>query len=145
MNFNQIKSEIDSKSNNWINKIADTINSAMAKVRLPLQKIPPILLLCEIMQRPGMSAISLTSAIIARLPEAGIETGPNEDGSENVNNQFVRIICEELIKEIHNNAVIQGVIEPGSIKITGTGANAGGPVEITGVNVNVPEFGGVIR
>lgn len=103
------------------------------------------MLLCEIMNRPGLSAISLTSAIIARLPEAGIYTGTGKDGKENMVNQFVKIVSEELIKEIHDNAVVQGAIEMGQITITGEGGNAGGPVVITGRNINTPEINGLIR
>lgn len=145
MDFSQLQNQISNGSGGWISKISDTINSVMSKIRVPLQKIPPVLLLCEIMQRPGLSAISLTSAIIARLPEAGIYTGPGKDGSENVVNQFVKIVSEELIKEIHDNAVVQGAVQPGSISITGSGGNAGGPVAITGTNVNIADFGGLIR
>ena len=84
----------------WINTIAQGIENAFKAVRPALQSIPPLLLLCEVFQRPGLSAIALTSAIIRRLPEAGIDTGPNNDGSPNKINQFVRIISEEWIKSI---------------------------------------------
>jgi hypothetical protein len=59
----------------WINKIADGIEKAFSVVRRPLATLPPLLLMCEIRQRPGLSAIALTSAIIQRMPEAKIETG----------------------------------------------------------------------
>ena len=84
----------------WIQTIADGIEKAFDTVRPALKSIPPFLLICELYKRPGLSAIALTSAIIRRLPEAGIETGVNPDGSENKVNQFVRIMCEETIKEI---------------------------------------------
>lgn len=148
MDFSEIENNMQGGSSTWISKIADTINGVMEKVRQPLSKlnkIPSILLLCEIMNRPGLSAISLTSAIIARLPEAGIYTGTGKDGKENMVNQFVKIVSEELIKEIHDNAVVQGSIDIGQITITGQGGNAGGPVVITGQNVNMPEINGLIR
>ena len=148
MDFSEIEKNMQGGSSTWISKIADTINGVMEKVRQPLSKlnkIPSILLLCEIMNRPGLSAISLTSAIIARLPEAGIYTGTGKDGKENMVNQFVKIVSEELIKEIHDNAVVQGSIDIGQITITGQGGNAGGPVVITGQNVNMPEINGLIR
>jgi len=148
MDFSEIENNMQGGSSTWISKIADTINGVMEKVRQPLSKlnkIPSILLLCEIMNRPGLSAISLTSAIIARLPEAGIYTGTGKDGKENMVNQFVKIVSEELIKEIHDNAVVQGSIDIGQITITGQGGNAGGPVVITGQNINMPEINGLIR
>lgn len=145
MNFTNLQNQANGSGNGWVAKISDTINSAMTKIRQPIPKIPPVLLLCEIKQRPGLSAISLTSSIISRLPEAGIHTGVGKDGSENVVNQFVKIICEELIKEIHDNAVVHGAIQPGGMSITGTGGNAGGPVTITGTNTNIADFSALIR
>ena len=99
----------------WINKIADGIEKAFSTVRAPLQIIPPILLICEVYQRPGLSAIALASSIIRRLPEAGIETGVNNDGSPNKINQFVRILSEEIIQEIKDNARVTCVVESGTI------------------------------
>ena len=67
----------------WISNIAQGIEKAFNTVRPAVQSAPPILLLYGAVQRPGLSAIALTSAIIRRLPEAGIETGANPDGSPN--------------------------------------------------------------
>ena len=91
---------------NWINNIMNMVSTAFNTVRKPAQSIPPILLLCEINNRSGLSAISLTSNIIARLPEIGFNTGVNPDGSANMVNQYTKIICEELIKEIQNHALV---------------------------------------
>ena len=129
----------------WISKIADNISNAFDKVRPALQTIPPILLLCEVFQRPGLSAISLTSAIIRRLPEAGIETGVNADGSANKVNQFIRVMCEELVTEIKDNAKVTCVIGPSTINSVGTGANAGGPVVVTSYNTMPVNACGIIQ
>lgn len=51
----------------WINKIAQGIEKAFSTVRPALQTVPPILLICELYKRPGLSAIALASAIIRRL------------------------------------------------------------------------------
>ena len=129
----------------WINTIAQGIENAFKAVRPPLQSIPPLLLLCEVFQRPGLSAIALTSAIIRRLPEAGIETGVNADGSPNKINQFVRVLCEEVIKEIKDNAKVTCVLQPGTINSIGTGANAGGPVVVTSYNTIPVNTMGIIE
>lgn len=129
----------------WINKIANGIEKAFSTVRAPLQIIPPILLICEIYQRPGLSAIALASSIIKRLPEAGIETGVNNDGSPNKINQFVRILSEEIIQEIKDNARVTCVVESGTINSLGTGANAGGPVVVTSVNTIPINIMGIIQ
>ena len=129
----------------WINTIAQGIENAFKAVRPALQSIPPLLLLCEVFQRPGLSAIALTSAIIKRLPEAGIETGVNADGSPNKINQFVRVLCEEIVTEIKDNAKVTCVLQPGTINSIGTGANAGGPVVVTSYNTIPVNTMGIIE
>ena len=129
----------------WINTIAQGIENAFKAVRPALQSIPPLLLLCEVFQRPGLSAIALTSAIIRRLPEAGIETGVNADGSPNKINQFVRVLCEEIVTEIKDNAKVTCVLQPGTINSIGTGANAGGPVVVTSYNTMPVNTMGIIQ
>lgn len=130
----------------WIQKIADTVNEAMNMLRPPVIPIPPILLLCEIMDRPGLSAISLTSSIISRLPEAGIPTGLNPDGSMNMVNAYTKIVAEEIIKEFQTHAVVNCALPPGSINVTGTGIAAGiAPVEVTGTNATPSGVNGIIR
>lgn len=129
----------------WITTIANGIESAFNAVRPALKTVPALLLLCELKNRPGLSAIALTSAIIRRLPEAGIETGVNPDGSQNKINQFVRIMCEELITEIKDNARVTCVIEPGSIVTQGTGSNAGGPVVVMSTNTMISQNMGLIE
>lgn len=119
----------------WIDTISKTIDKVFSVVRAPLPAIPPFLLLCEIMNRPGLSAIALASAIIQRLPEAGIDTGPNPDGSPNIMNQMWRIASEEIVKEFKNNMKISTVIEPGSVVSQGVGSNAGGPVYVVSTNM----------
>lgn len=129
----------------WIKTLAQSIKSAFTTARPPAPTIPPALLLCEAINRPGLSAMALASAIISRLPEAGIPTGVNPDGSENVNNKFVKIMCEEIVKEIQNSARIDCSIKPGSIMIVGTGGNAGGPVTVQSQNTNIASLNGLIR
>lgn len=129
---------------NWITNISNAISSAFKAVRSPFPMIPPLLLLCELYTRPGLSAIALTGAIIQRLPEAGIPTGVNPDGSPNLICTFARIVSEEIIKEIKNHARVTNVIEPGSIMVTGVGGNAGGPVVVNSVNTMVSQALGII-
>lgn len=119
----------------WIDSISKMIDKVFSVVRPALPFIPPILLLCEIKNRPGLSAIALASAIIQRLPEAGINTGENPDGTPNMFNQMWRIASEEIVKEIKNNLRVSTVIEPGSIISQGTGGNAGGPVYVVSTNM----------
>jgi len=129
----------------WINRIADGIEKAFSVVRKPLVPIPPILLIGEVYQRPGLSAIALASAIIKRLPEAGIETGVNNDGSPNKINQFIRIFCEQVVQELKDNALVTCSILPGTINSVGRGANECGPVVVTSSNTVPINIRGILQ
>lgn len=119
----------------WINSIANGIERAFDYARPALTaSIPPILLLCEVKTRPGLSAIALASSIIRRLPEAGIQTGVNPDGSPNKINQFIRIMSEEIVKEFKDNALISCGVQSSTINFVGTGVNSGGPMVVSGLN-----------
>ena len=118
-------------------EIANGIKNVMAAFVKPVNTIPPLLLLCEIVNRPGLSAISLASSIIQRLQNLGIPTGPNPDGSENLICQSVYAMSQSIVDEIHDHGVVELPLQPGSISITGIGGNAGGPVTVTGYN-NMP-------
>lgn len=129
----------------WIKKIAEGIEKITKNVRIPFPEVPPILLLCEIGRRPGLSAIALSTAVISRLGEIGFDSGPNRDGSPNVLNGFVRVFSEELVKEIKNNASVSCAMNVGDISITGTGGNAGGPVQIEGFNNMIAAIKGLVN
>lgn len=129
----------------WIKQIAEGIKNVTDKIRVPFPEVPPILLLCEIGRRPGLSAIALASAVISRLGEIGFDTGVNRDGSPNEVNGFVRIFSEELVKEIKNNASVSCAVDVGDISITGTGGNAGGPVQIQGFNNMIASIKGLVK
>lgn len=128
----------------WISTISEGITSAFSMLRVPAPPIPPILLLCEIMNRPGLSAMALTAAIISRLPEIGIETGVNPDGSANMVTQFIKVFSEELVKEIKNNAVVNCAMPPGALNITGVSAGVGGGA-VTASNATFSEIKGLVR
>lgn len=100
-------------SSSGIESMAQMVNEELSATRAPAQDLPPFLTTIESKTRPGLSAICLTSNIISRLGEAGIDTGALPDGSENSVTRMVRIIVEELIKEIQLNMKIMIEIPPG--------------------------------
>ena len=87
----------------------------------------------------------LFSDIIRRLPEAGIETGVNPDGTPNKINKFIRILCEEIVKEIKDNAKVTCAIAPTSINSIGTGANAGGTIVVKSYNTIPVNTDGLVQ
>ena len=127
-----------------IKTIADGIKAAMSVLK-PANTIPPMLLLCEIMNRPGLSAISLAASIIQSMQELGIPTGPNPDGSENLLCAMAYKHSQNTVDEFHDHAVVELPLQPGSISIMGMGGNAGGPVSVTGYNNTPTTLKAVIR
>lgn len=121
------------------------VSEAFKSIRPPLTDIPALLLICEIANRPGISAIALTANVIRRLPEVGIPTGNNPDGSPNIVNGFVKILCEETVREFKTNARIDSVVNSNSIVFRGTGGNIGGPVEVFGNNIMSVLIKGILR
>ena len=130
---------------NWINNITDSVETVLNEARTPAQSPPAIPLYCYGETRPGLSATVLASKIISRLPDIGIPNGVNPDGSENVVNKFVRVICEEIVNAIKDDAVVMTGIPMGKISVTGTGGNAGGPVQIVGYNSAPTVIKGVMQ
>lgn len=122
-----------------IKKICDGIEAAIKYCRVPLTYIPAAMLVCSAVQRPGLSAMLIASNIIRRQSEAGapIDTGGVSEAME-------RIRVEEMVKALKMDARIQIGIPIGGIQITGTGANAGGPVQITGFNINPAHGDGIV-
>jgi hypothetical protein len=120
----------------WIEQIANGINKTFNAIRPAFPTIPAILLVCEARHRPGLSAIALTSAIIQRLPEVGIETGVNCDGSPNKINGFVRVMVEEIVKHIKNYGYVRVSTAPGemNLQVTGVVTPTG---EVVGTAINM--------
>lgn len=129
----------------WIETISNEIEAAFSVARPALTTLPTVLLLCEAQRRPGLSAMALASAIIKRLPEAGIVTDNNVDGSENKILQFVTIIAEEIVTEIKDNAKITTACSPSTITSVGEGGNAGGPVTVVSQNTLPFQMVGILQ
>lgn len=111
------------------------------RVQLPKLSIPQMLLAKG---RPGLSAEILSSSVISRFPEAGIPTGPLEGGADNVMENFVKILCEEVVDAIQSDMRVDVVTDAGAT-VTASGGNAGGPVVCVGATV-APHTGiGVAR
>ena len=129
-----------------IESICDKLNSLISTVRKPLTAIPAALLVCGAVNRPGLSPMLLASNIIKRYADAGIpSTSTLPDGRPSIARMMERIRAEEFIKAIKTDMKIEVGIPIGSIQIQATGANAGGPVEVLGFNVNPVHGDGVAR
>ena len=86
-----------------IDKICSTINQIIEKLTIPFAYIPPEILVCSAIRRPGLSAIAIVSNIISRKSEAGAHVGLSADGTPNVEEAVERIRIEEIVKGIKNS------------------------------------------
>jgi hypothetical protein len=128
-----------------IQKIVDSINKVINAVRVPVIPISATLLLCNVFKRPGLSAMMIAANVIKRQNEFGAPTGTLPVGSKNMMNALIYVMSEEIVKELQKNCVIEGVVPPGTMVLTGTGANAGGPVVIQSTNILPVKITGLLR
>lgn len=111
------------------------------RVSVPKLSIPQILLAKS---RPGLSSEILSSSIISRFPEAGIPTGPLVGGATNVMENFVKVMCEEIVDAIQNDLRVDVVTDAGAT-VSASGGNAGGPVVCVGSTITPHTGIGVAR
>lgn len=128
-----------------IQKIVEAINNVVDKIRVPVIPIPAILLLCCVFKRPGLSAMIIAAKTIRRQSEFGAPTGALPDGTPNKMNSLITVMAEEVVRELQKSSVIEGVVPPGTMMITGYGANSGGPVTIIGTNTLPTKVTGIVR
>lgn len=126
-----------------IDKVIGVVDNIMS-VKLTLPPVNPILLAAGSKKRSGLSAKKITAEIIKKRGEIGAWVGPMPDGSANIEEQLEFIRVEAIINALQQDARIDVAMDPGAISITGTGGNAGGPVEIVGQSINTPSGTGTI-
>lgn len=103
-------------------------------MRKPANIISSLILICSLAKRPGLSTILSTSKVLQALSQRGIPTGDLPDGTKNMMNQVLYEIFNEAFRAIREDMNIQVGLEPGSISLTATGGNGGGPVVVKGMN-----------
>jgi len=94
--------------------------------------------------RPGLSSEILSSSIISRFPEAGIPTGPLVGGATNVMENFVKVMCEEIVDAIQSDMRVDVVTDAGTT-VSASGGNSGGPVVCAGATIVTGTGIGVAR
>ena len=100
----------------------------------PAKILPAALLICVSLRRPGMSAMEVTADWTTELAKLTIPTGKNADGSQNLILASGYALVKCLMKSMKNKGLVTVAGDVGSVSFTGTGANAGGPVVIKGIN-----------
>ena len=128
-----------------ISQIADKMKSMMTSGFLKAKALPAFLTYCTAIRRSGMSESMAAALAIEGNRKLGINTGPNPDGTPNLVNQHDYNLIKSVLDTIRNDGVVHVSVPAGSIMFTGTGGNAGGPVQIVGYNVKDVTLYGLIR
>tara|TARA_R110001592_G_scaffold80742_7_gene240244 strand:- start:1373 stop:1789 length:417 start_codon:yes stop_codon:yes gene_type:complete len=83
--------------------------------------------------RPGLDSDSISSEIISKFDKIGIPSGPLENGTPNVMEEYTKVVMDELVDALQSDMRVDVAIDAG-MTVLGSGANAGGPVVTTGSN-----------
>jgi hypothetical protein len=124
-------------------EIADMLNYLITDDRkgLPKLKLQEIIFAKK---RLGLDPDIISSTIISRFPEIGIPNGVLQDGTPNVMEKLVSVICEELVDAIQNQMRVDIAVDPG-MQVISQGASASGPVLSNGSNLQPHTAIGVAR
>ena len=71
-----------------ISNIIDSITNTLDSAKMPANVLPPFLLKCTALNRPGLSAYKIASRIIENNKALGIPVEDNPDGTANLINQY---------------------------------------------------------
>jgi hypothetical protein len=128
-----------------ISSVIDTINTAFDTVSTPVNSLPPVLVLTGSKIRPGIEASTIASRVIARQSEMGLPVGNCFSSGPNTTEAMITVIVQEIVSSLLLESKLEITIDIGSIGITSSGANAGGPVLSYGNNLNLVSATGVLR
>lgn len=102
-----------------ITDLLNSIDSVMASASFTFPLIPPKLIQCGVLARPGVSAIRMTQNIMKDLAAAGFPIEENTDGTPNMTVSFVYNACAKgVVDEFTKNAVVQTPVQVGEATIT---------------------------
>lgn len=127
-------------------EIVGNILDQVKETEIKNPSIPSLLLAYGGAENDGISAQRVSGNIIARQSEFGADNNSTlPSGNDNMMNKLILVIVEEIFKELKLHARVEVANQIGSMKITATGANAGGPVVVTGQNIAPGKSYGIIR
>ena len=118
-----------------ISDIIDNITNTLDSAKMPANVLPPFLLKCTALNRPGLSAYKIASRIIENNKALGIPVEDNPDGTANLINQYTYNVVKCMVDAIKNDASVQVAIPQQSLLVQATGGNGGGPVTCIGSNL----------
>jgi hypothetical protein len=123
----------------------DSITKLFDSAKVPANVLPPMMLKCVALTRPGLSAYRLASQIIKNNEALNIPTDAEYNGEDNKVNRFIYNISKCVVDAMKNDAAVQLAIPKNSIMVQSNGANAGGPITCIGTNLLDSLGNGIIQ
>ena len=90
----------------------------MGSINLTMPIIPPKLIQCGVVARPGVSKIRAIQNMVKNMASFGLPISDNTDGTPNDAIRFGAAIINSMFDEILKNGVIQIPIQLGEATIT---------------------------
>lgn len=128
-----------------LSSVIDSVTNTLESSKVPANILPPFLLRCTALTRPGLSAYKIASNIIQKNAQIGIPTEDNPDGSINLINAYTYNVIREIVSALKNDASVQVAIPMQSLLVQAIGSNAGGPVTCVGSNILDSLGNGIIQ
>ena len=119
-----------------ISSLISIVSEALGKVRIGLQHIPGILLVCTCTRRPGFSSILTSAKVYADM---------QDNDNDEIVKQFVFNVVDKIKRNIQDDGVCFVAIPPGELRVQLVGGNAGGPITLLGSNKNYVFAWAIIR
>ncbi len=128
---------------NNINDIVSSIEK-LVNIKTPTVTPPAPLIVIGSKNKSGLSPIKIASRIISRKSEAGIPIGNLPSGNNSPDEIMIRIIVEEIVKALQQEAIIPVAIPPGTT-VSAAGMSPSGPVTTLGSTITFTSGYGLIQ
>lgn len=103
---------------NSIKTIIDNIKQLFnGRLRMPVNPINGLLLICGMVRRPGLSTIISVGNIMAEISKNGLPT--MNDACGQYTNDFVEVMVGEIVRTFSEDIRIQGAFPTGAFTVVG--------------------------
>lgn len=137
----------NSSTNFSLRNLSGIINIILSVFKIPekpASPLPPPLIMLGAKLRPGLSAKSIASRIIARQSEAGRVTGDVFGDGPNTEEIMELIRAEEMVNALQTEAVVQVALPPGIPVTTVAIGNLGIPTVGQGSTTGMAMGNGIV-
>ncbi len=124
----------------------DIINQTKDLLKTPKTKAPkiPAPLVANGKKRTGLSYVEMTTKFMGIMADKGFKIGTHVDGTPDFNSIMVETIFKIVVEALKYDGAFTVSIPPG-IKLTASGGNAGGPIQVVGQTIEYAVGSAVIQ